>query len=45
MGVMAGSCLDSLNLVPPTTVTAGEKLRLPAPFDLTLDTSTLPLPA
>jgi Uma2 family endonuclease len=26
------------------TVTAGEKLRLPAPFDLTLDTSSLPLP-
>lgn len=26
------------------TVTAGEKLRLPAPFDLTLDTSALPLP-
>lgn len=28
-----------------TTVTAGEKLRLPAPFNLTLDTSSLPLPA
>jgi Uma2 family endonuclease len=28
-----------------TTVTAGEKLQLPAPFDLTLDTSSLPLPA
>ncbi len=28
-----------------TTVTAGEKLQLPAPFDLTLDTSTLPLPS
>jgi hypothetical protein len=27
-----------------TTVTAGEKLRLPAPFDLALDTSSLPLP-
>jgi hypothetical protein len=27
-----------------TTVTAGEKLQLPAPFDFTLDTSTLPLP-
>ena len=27
-----------------TKVTAGEKLQLPAPFDLTLDTSTLPLP-
>jgi Uma2 family endonuclease len=26
------------------TVTAGEKLRIPAPFDLTLDTSSLPLP-
>jgi Uma2 family endonuclease len=26
------------------TVTAGEKLRVPAPFDLTLDTSALPLP-
>jgi Uma2 family endonuclease len=26
------------------TVTAGEKLRLPAPFDLTLDTSSLPVP-
>jgi len=26
------------------TVTAGEKLRLPAPFGLTLDTSSLPLP-
>lgn len=26
------------------TATAGEKLRLPAPFGLTLDTSTLPLP-
>jgi Uma2 family endonuclease len=26
------------------TVTAGEKLRIPAPFDLTLDTSALPLP-
>ncbi|HEY1821741.1 MAG TPA: Uma2 family endonuclease [Trebonia sp.] len=26
------------------TVTVGEKLRLPAPFDLTLDTSSLPLP-
>jgi Uma2 family endonuclease len=28
-----------------TTVIAGEKLPLPAPFDLTLDTSSLPLPA
>lgn len=28
-----------------TTVTAGEKLQLPAPFDLPLDTSSLPLPA
>ncbi len=28
-----------------TTVTAGEKLQLPAPFDLTLDTSSLPLPS
>lgn len=28
-----------------TTVIAGEKLRLPAPFDVTLDTSSLPLPA
>ena len=28
-----------------TTVTAGEKLHLPAPFNLTLDTSSLPLPA
>ena len=28
-----------------TTVTAGEKLQLPAPFNLTLDTSSLPLPA
>ena len=28
-----------------TKVTAGEKLRLPAPFNLTLDTSSLPLPA
>jgi Uma2 family endonuclease len=28
-----------------TTVTAGEKLHLPAPFNLTLDTSALPLPA
>lgn len=28
-----------------TTVTAGEKLPLPAPFDLTLDTSSLPVPA
>ena len=28
-----------------TTVIAGEKLRLPAPFNLTLDTSSLPLPA
>jgi Uma2 family endonuclease len=28
-----------------TTVTAGEKLQVPAPFDLTLDTSSLPLPA
>ena len=27
------------------TVIAGEKLPLPAPFDLTLDTSSLPLPA
>jgi Uma2 family endonuclease len=27
-----------------TTVIAGEKLRLPAPFDLALDTSSLPLP-
>lgn len=27
------------------TVTMGEKLHLPAPFDLTLDTSTVPLPA
>lgn len=27
-----------------STVTAGEKLRLPAPFNLTLDTSSLPLP-
>ena len=26
------------------TVTAGEKIRLPAPFDLHLDTSSLPLP-
>ena len=26
------------------TVTAGEKLQIPAPFDLTLDTSALPLP-
>jgi len=26
------------------TVTAGEKLRVPAPFGLTLDTSSLPLP-
>jgi Uma2 family endonuclease len=26
------------------TVTAGEKLRVPAPFDLMLDTSALPLP-
>jgi Uma2 family endonuclease len=26
------------------TVTAGEKLRIPTPFDLTLDTSSLPLP-
>jgi Uma2 family endonuclease len=26
------------------TVTAGEKLRIPAPFGLTLDTSSLPLP-
>lgn len=26
------------------TVTAGNKLRLPAPFDLTLDTTSLPLP-
>jgi Uma2 family endonuclease len=26
------------------TVTAGKKLRLPAPFDLTLDTTSLPLP-
>jgi Uma2 family endonuclease len=26
------------------TITAGEKLRLPAPFDFTLDTSALPLP-
>ena len=26
------------------TVTAGDKLRIPAPFDLTLDTSALPLP-
>lgn len=28
-----------------TTVNAGEKLQLPGPFDLTLDTSSLPLPA
>jgi Uma2 family endonuclease len=28
-----------------TTVAAGEKLRLPAPFNLTLDTASLPLPA
>lgn len=28
-----------------TTVTAGEKLPLPAPFDFTLDTSSLPLPS
>lgn len=28
-----------------TTVIAGEKLQFPAPFDLTLDTSSLPLPA
>jgi Uma2 family endonuclease len=27
-----------------TTVTAGEKLQLPAPFRLTFDTSSLPLP-
>jgi Uma2 family endonuclease len=27
------------------TITAGEKLRLPAPFDCTLDTSALPLPS
>jgi Uma2 family endonuclease len=27
-----------------TTVTAGVKLHLPAPLDLTLDTSSLPLP-
>jgi Uma2 family endonuclease len=27
------------------TVTAGEKLRVPAPVDLTLDTSSLPVPA
>jgi hypothetical protein len=27
------------------TVTAGEKLHLPAPFDLALDTSSLPLPS
>jgi Uma2 family endonuclease len=27
-----------------STVTAGEKIRLPAPFGLILDTSTLPLP-
>lgn len=27
-----------------TKFTAGEKLQLPAPFDLTLDTSSLPLP-
>jgi Uma2 family endonuclease len=27
------------------TIDAGEKLRLPAPFDLILDTSSLPLPA
>jgi hypothetical protein len=26
------------------TVTAGEKFRLPAAFDLILDTSSLPLP-
>jgi hypothetical protein len=26
------------------TVIVGEKLRLPAPFDVTIDTSTLPLP-
>jgi hypothetical protein len=26
------------------TFIVGEKLRLPAPFDLTIDTSTLPLP-
>jgi Uma2 family endonuclease len=28
-----------------TTVTAGEKLHLPAPVNLTLDNSSLPLPA
>ena len=28
-----------------TTVIAGEKLHMPAPFDLPLDTSSLPLPA
>lgn len=28
-----------------TTVTAGEKLHLPAPFNRTLDTSSLPIPA
>lgn len=28
-----------------TTAIAGEKLQLPAPFDLTLDTSSLPLPS
>jgi len=27
-----------------TTVGFGEKLRIPAPFDITLDTSGLPLP-
>lgn len=27
-----------------TTVDVGQKLHIPAPFDLTLDTSTLPLP-
>jgi Uma2 family endonuclease len=30
--------------VKVTTVTAGEKLRLPAPLDTVLDTATLPLP-
>ena len=27
-----------------STITAGEKLRIPAPFGLILDTSSLPLP-
>jgi len=40
-----GATGDGTGYGDVTTVTAGEKLHLPAPFNLTLDTSSLPLPA